>query len=81
VNVITRLDMSLALDSGTYKKELLQAQGELGLLSRRLRKRERSLILVFEGPRRGRQGRRDPPPDRGHGHARLPGPVGGGADG
>jgi polyphosphate:AMP phosphotransferase len=50
VNVITRLDMSLALDPGTYKKELLEAQGELGLLSRRLRKRERSLILVFEGP-------------------------------
>jgi AMP-polyphosphate phosphotransferase len=50
VNVITRLDMSLALDPGTYEKELLEAQGKLGLLSRRLRKRERSLILVFEGP-------------------------------
>jgi AMP-polyphosphate phosphotransferase len=50
VNVITRLDMNLALDPGTYKKELLAAQGELGLLSRRLRKRERSLILAFEGP-------------------------------
>lgn len=50
VNVISRLDMGLALDPGTYKKELLRAQGELGLLSRRLRKRERSLILVFEGP-------------------------------
>ena len=50
MNVISRLDMGLALDPGTYKKELLRAQGELGLLSRRLRKRERSLILVFEGP-------------------------------
>ena len=50
VIVISRLDMGLALDPGTYKKELLRAQGELGLLSRRLRKRKRSLILVFEGP-------------------------------
>ena len=50
VNVIQRLDMGRALDSATYKKELLQAQGELGLLSRRLRKEKRSLILVFEGP-------------------------------
>ena len=42
--------MSLALDPATYKEELLRAQGELGLLTRRLRKKERSLILVFEGP-------------------------------
>jgi polyphosphate:AMP phosphotransferase len=50
VNVISRLDMSLALDDGAYKTELSLAQGELGLLSRRLRKKRRSLILVFEGP-------------------------------
>jgi polyphosphate:AMP phosphotransferase len=50
VNVINRLDMSLTLDSGPYKAELSQAQGELGRLSRRLRKKQRSLILVFEGP-------------------------------
>jgi polyphosphate kinase 2 (PPK2 family) len=48
--VISRLDMNLALDDGAYKTELSQAQGELGLLSRRLRKKRRSLILVFEGP-------------------------------
>ena len=36
--------------AGPYKTELLQAQGELGLLTRRLRKQRRSLILVFEGP-------------------------------
>ena len=42
--------MGRALDAATYKKELHQAQGELGLLSRRLRKEKRSLILVFEGP-------------------------------
>ncbi len=50
VNVINRLDMSLALDPKTYKRELPRAQGKLGLLSRWLRKQERSLILVFEGP-------------------------------
>jgi polyphosphate:AMP phosphotransferase len=50
VNVINRLDMSLALEAGPYKTELVHAQGELGLLSRRLRKQQRSLILVFEGP-------------------------------
>jgi polyphosphate:AMP phosphotransferase len=50
VNVIGRLDMSLTLDAGSYKTELSLAQGELGLLSRRLRKKRRSLILVFEGP-------------------------------
>ena len=50
VNVINSLDMGLALDPATYKKELLRAQGKLGLLTRRLRKKGRSLILVFEGP-------------------------------
>ncbi|HEX8201476.1 MAG TPA: polyphosphate:AMP phosphotransferase [Isosphaeraceae bacterium] len=50
VNVLNRLDMTRALDRATYDRELLAAQGELGLLSRRLRKQERSLILVFEGP-------------------------------
>jgi polyphosphate:AMP phosphotransferase len=50
VNLIGRLDMSLTLDAGSYKTELSLAQGELGLLARRLRKKRRSLILVFEGP-------------------------------
>jgi polyphosphate:AMP phosphotransferase len=50
LNVISHLDQGLSLDPGRYKAELRQAQGELGLLSRRLRKKERSLILVFEGP-------------------------------
>jgi AMP-polyphosphate phosphotransferase len=50
VNVINSLDMGLALDPATYKEELLRAQGKLGRLTRRLRKRGRSLILVFEGP-------------------------------
>lgn len=50
VNVISSLDMSLSIEPSTYKLELRDAQGELGLLSRRLRKKQRSLILVFEGP-------------------------------
>jgi len=50
VNVINRLDLGLALGPKAYKEELPRAQGELGLLTRRLRKEKRSLILVFEGP-------------------------------
>jgi polyphosphate:AMP phosphotransferase len=50
VNVINSLDLSHSLDPATYKDELLEAQGELGLLTRKLRKEARSLILVFEGP-------------------------------
>jgi AMP-polyphosphate phosphotransferase len=50
MNVINTLDMSRSLDPERYKHELLQAQGELGLLTRRLGKEKRSLILVFEGP-------------------------------
>jgi len=50
VNVINRLDMGLALDPAAYKEQLLRAQGRLGRLTRRLRKRGRSLVLVFEGP-------------------------------
>ncbi len=50
VNVINSLDMGLTLDPATYKKELPRAQGKLGLLIRQLRKKGRSLILVFEGP-------------------------------
>jgi len=42
--------MTQALDPKTYKDELPRAQGDFGLLTRRLRKKGRSLILVFEGP-------------------------------
>jgi len=50
VNVINSLDMGLTMEPTAYKEELIRAQGRLGLLVRRLRKKERSLILVFEGP-------------------------------
>jgi len=50
VNAINSLDMSLTLDPTKYREELLEAQGELGMLTRRLGKKGRSLLLVFEGP-------------------------------
>jgi len=50
VNVINSLDLGLSLDPAGYKKRLAGAQGELGRLGRKLRKRGRSLVLVFEGP-------------------------------
>jgi polyphosphate:AMP phosphotransferase len=50
VNVINSLDLTLALDSATYKEQLLETQGEIALLTRKLGKERRSLILVFEGP-------------------------------
>ena len=49
VNVINSLDLGLALDPAEYKKRLPKAQGKIGELTRKLRKRGRSLVLVFEG--------------------------------
>jgi polyphosphate:AMP phosphotransferase len=49
-NVINSLDMSQTLEPGAYKDALMEAQGELSQLVRRLGKEKRSLILVFEGP-------------------------------
>ena len=57
VSVLNRLDMTLALDPASYKEQLLRAQGKLGRLTRRLRKRGRSLVLVFEGPDAAGKGR------------------------
>lgn len=49
VNIINRLDMSLAVSEEKYQDKLLEYQGQLSVLTRRLAKRQRSLILVFEG--------------------------------
>ena len=49
-NIIRRLDLSLKLNERTFKKRLEDLQGRLGMLTRRLKKRRRSLTLVFEGP-------------------------------
>jgi len=50
VNVINSLDLGHKLDPSTYKDQLLEAQAEIALLTRKLGKAGRSLILVFEGP-------------------------------
>ncbi len=44
------LDMGKGFDKDDYDKRLARAQGELALLSRRIGKRGRSLVLAFEGP-------------------------------
>ena len=56
INVINTLDMSSTLDPTDYKKRLAKAQGKLGRLTRKLNKKNRSLILVFEGPDAGGKG-------------------------
>jgi polyphosphate:AMP phosphotransferase len=50
VNIINQLDLSLAVPKEKYENKLLEYQGRLGLLTCRLAKRQRSLLLVFEGP-------------------------------
>ncbi len=55
------------------RRSCSEAQGELGLLTRRLRKEERSLDPRLRGARRGGQRRGDPPADRRDGRPRLSG--------
>jgi polyphosphate:AMP phosphotransferase len=50
LNLLNRLDLSHSLPPEDYKKQLLRGQGELNQLVRRLRRKGRSMILVFEGP-------------------------------
>jgi len=49
-NIIRSLDMAKKLGENAYERRLLKAQAELNPLTRRLREKERSMILVFEGP-------------------------------
>jgi polyphosphate:AMP phosphotransferase len=49
-NVIRRLDLSLKLAEKPFEERLEKLQGRLGLLTRRLREKGRSMILAFEGP-------------------------------
>lgn len=48
--MLRRLDMSLSLSDAEASKRLSEAQNRLGYLARRLGKKERALILAFEGP-------------------------------
>ena len=49
VTLLDRLDLSLKLDKPVYEKRMAELQGTLGELARKLKKRERSAIFVFEG--------------------------------
>jgi AMP-polyphosphate phosphotransferase len=49
-NVINQLDLGLNLNLEEYKDQLKKGQADLNGLIRQLRTRQRSLILVFEGP-------------------------------
>jgi polyphosphate kinase 2 (PPK2 family) len=49
-NIISRLDLAQSRDKAGYEKRMPKLQAKLNLLYRRLKAKERSLILVFEGP-------------------------------
>lgn len=49
-NVLRKLDLSRKLPEKKSKERVAELQGRLGALTLRLRKRRRSLMLVFEGP-------------------------------
>lgn len=48
--LLDRLDVSRTLDKAQYEERVARLQARLHLLVRRLQKRKRSAILVFEGP-------------------------------
>lgn len=49
VTLLDNLDLSLKLDKPVYEKRMKELQGALGELARKLRKRQRSAIFLFEG--------------------------------
>ncbi|MDE2293710.1 MAG: polyphosphate:AMP phosphotransferase [Elusimicrobia bacterium] len=49
-NVLRALDYASKLEAEDYEHRLAKAQGRIGALTRRLRAKGRSLVLVFEGP-------------------------------
>jgi AMP-polyphosphate phosphotransferase len=49
VTVLDRLDLSLKLEKPAYEKRMAELQGELGELARKLKKRKRGAIFLFEG--------------------------------
>jgi polyphosphate kinase 2 (PPK2 family) len=49
VTLLDGLDLSLKLEKNEYERRMIELQGELGLLARRLRKKQRSAIFLFEG--------------------------------
>jgi len=55
-NVLNQLDLSRRVERTEYEKQLLELQSELNGLTRKLREKRRSMILVFEGPDAGGKG-------------------------
>ena len=49
LDILNTADYSRSLDRATYERRLTKLQGELNLLARHKRVRDRSLVLVFEG--------------------------------
>ena len=49
ITILDRIDLSKKVDKGAYAAEIPKLQAELNALSRRLRKRRRSAIFLFEG--------------------------------
>lgn len=50
VNILRNLDLSQKLSPKEYDRRLAAAQGRINVLTRKLYEKQRSLILVFEGP-------------------------------
>lgn len=50
VNVISRIDLHQKLSEEKYDRQLQKLMGRINILSRRLAKKRRSVLLVFEGP-------------------------------
>lgn len=49
VTLLDRLDLSLKLEKSAYEKRIAELQGALGELARKLKKRQRGAIFLFEG--------------------------------
>ena len=56
VNILNRLDLSKALRAGEYEDRKIKLQAKVARLTRRLHRKGRSMVLVFEGPDAGGKG-------------------------
>ena len=73
LSVLNRLDLSLKMGKKKYEEALEKYQGKLNLLTREAAFRQISVVLVFEGLGRCRQGEYHPPDYRWSGRTLLPG--------
>ena len=49
ITLLDGLDLSLKLEKSDYERRMVELQGRLGELARKLKKRHRSAIILFEG--------------------------------